>query len=207
MKLASDLVLPDRARKFLDELSNALENYEDKIVSIILFGSLVKGGHSALSDVDMIIVVKDEISDSQISEIEEKVRVIEEKNEYRTKPIEKRSISERFVSRLGSFVELRTGMFVSHFICRRKDFLDANFAKIFNTTPVVTELLAPSSLVLSGVLSHAKTIYGEELLNKVKRPEFGLVDILKSLIMNFLLSLGSLFLYIFHSSAGKFAFE
>jgi len=207
MKLTVEMELPTRVRTFFDELLKILECYEEVLNSIILFGSLVKGGYSEFSDADVIIVMKDTCPENKIAELNEKIDIIEDKVRCRSKIKSPFSLSESFAYRIGSFVEARTGMFVSHFICKRCDFLDGNFAKIFNTTPVLTRVLAPSGLVLAGVLSHAKTIYGEDLIDKVKRPRYTLGDMLKSLAMNVLLSLGSAFLYIFHSSAAKFAIE
>lgn len=207
VRFVTGMTIPDRAGRYLDELARLLGPSEGSIASVILFGSIVKGGHSDISDVDVIVIVNDDCDDGFIRSLDEGICGIENKFGYGSKPYEASRPGQRFALQIANFVEVRTGMFVSHFVCRRRDIVKADFAKIFNTTPVLSRMLAPGELVLAGIFDHAKTVYGEDLLGKMRMPKYGPFDLARSLAMNILLSIGGAFLYLFHRSAAKFALE
>jgi len=53
--------IPERYRKAIDEfVDKAMERYGDRIESIILFGSVVRGEADRDSDIDVLVVVKKE---------------------------------------------------------------------------------------------------------------------------------------------------
>lgn len=176
----------ERAEGYISAVLEYIKKIEE-VCSVIMFGSYVKGDLSQSSDVDMLVIVDDFISDSKIKELDSKILSLEEKFGFANTEL-------TFSSRLLNQLSRQTGMFVSHFICRKSAFIDLNFADIFGTNSILTRLLAPKGLVLASMLDDAKTIYGKNLLKEVGTIKINSTELFKSCAMNVLLSIGSIFL-------------
>ncbi len=194
--------LPPGVRKYLGEAFSLLFSYlgERSVVGLYLFGSALGGEFSASSDFDFLVVLGDGVTVKQIERVKSLLEGLEIKHGLRE---EKFSI----LGKVLRAIERSTGMFESHFVCRKKDLLRADFPRIFNTSPLMSKLLAPSPIVLGSVLSRIKRLYGEDLHQKVAIPKATPFTIIKSLAMNLLLSLFSLILYPFSSRANKYEME
>jgi predicted nucleotidyltransferase len=105
--------------------------------SIILFGSAARGEDREISDLDLIVVVKNE-------EVKKKVEKIVNPEKQR-------------------LVDKLTGIGKS-FVCFEKDLKERNFARIFSTEPILTKLLAPKSFIFKSLRNEGKLLYGENLL-------------------------------------------
>ncbi|MDD1779181.1 MAG: hypothetical protein LUQ65_13520, partial [Candidatus Helarchaeota archaeon] len=88
-----------------------------------------------------------------------------------------------------------TGMFISHFIARKKDFLKGNFAKTFQVNKLLAMVLAPNQIVYGSVLCRAKVLYGINILEEAKIPNVPVTQLLKSILMNTVTSFFALFVY------------
>lgn len=195
--------LPKNAINYIKSVINLLENKIgcENIVSIILFGSLASSKKlTEVSDIDLIIILDDKISKNTISNLNQLIIKKEEEFKFRKKAS---SGIERFLH----ILESQTGMFLSHFICKKSHFLTANFSKIFNVNPIVSYLIAPKNIVLNNVFKSAKLLYGRDLLSKAKDIKISRLDLARSLIMNAFLSIGAIILYKFFDGATKFSME
>lgn len=135
--------LPQNAIDYIESVVYSLENEigSENIVSIILFGSLASSKKlTKVSDVDLIIVLEDHLSKNTFFDLNQLLNEKEIEFNFRKKPI---TGVEQFLFLL----ESQTGMFVSHFICKKSDFLACNFTRIFNVNPIVSSIIAPKNIV------------------------------------------------------------
>ncbi|MHA1785454.1 MAG: hypothetical protein ACTSVE_09655, partial [Candidatus Helarchaeota archaeon] len=84
----------------------------------------------------------------------------------------------------------------------------ADFDNVFDVS-AVAKILAPSNLVFGSVLSASRTIWGENLLPQMKKKPATIRQVLKSLIMDLLISIVSnLVVYYFDAKkANKYQLE
>ena len=192
--------LRDRANSYLESVV-ALARRTDEVVSVVVFGSLVSGGFSEGSDVDLIVVVSDDCSQKTLGRLN---AILEGEAVRHGFSQRNHSFADRFLSALLT----QTGIFVSHFVTRENDLLNLDFSRMFETNRILTPILAPRDAVLSGVLSHAKTIYGEDLLPLVRRRVHpGSGQLARSLLMNLLLALGALAVFPLTDRAVELSLE
>jgi predicted nucleotidyltransferase len=155
------------------------------VVSVLIFGSFAKGGFSERSDVDLLVVVSDDCRQETIGQLES---VLERQAAGFGFGRTSKSVVDKFLSALMS----QTGIFESGFVTRRSDFLRSDFTKIFSTNKILTSLIAPKDIVIAGMLSRARTVFGEDLLVVRTPVAIGSGQLLRSLVMNSLLAVGAL---------------
>ena len=188
--------------KYLNMVTNYLErNYGDKLISIILFGSLIDEDERIIisSDVDLIIITNDSSS----------------LNDFQTMKQSLFKLENNFLSHLrireSAFIrglQRATGMFCNFFICRVSDFKDRNFTKVFNINSIMGGFLAPQNSVWLSLLRQHRIIWGEDVFKEWKTlPRITRCDLIQSFLMNSLLAIGALFLFPFHSQIAKFSME
>ena len=106
----------------------------NKILSILLFGSqLSKNEASTISDCDLLIVFKDRVSNHHIKEIEKYFMSLEIKHNFREY---NNSLSKRILG----VINQTTGIFVSHFLTKKKYWKDIIFHKIFRVNKVFSSV-------------------------------------------------------------------
>jgi predicted nucleotidyltransferase len=189
-------------RRYLGEVLSLLFSYlgEGNVVALYVFGSVIGEEYCGTSDCDLLIVLDDGVTAKQIKHVSGLLKSLEIKH----------GLCEVDYSILGgmlSAIERSTGMFESHFVCRKRDVLKGSFTKVFSTNRFMSKLLAPSSIVLGSVLSRIKKIYGQDVLREVATPKPILLTLLKSLTMNLFLSLFTLILYPLSQKANKYEME
>jgi hypothetical protein len=86
-------------------------------------------------------------------------------------------------------------MFISHFISKKKDFLKGNFAKTFQVNKLIAKVLAPNQIVFGSVLCRSKVIYGQDLTELAAFPKVPMTQLLKSILMNIITSVFTIFIY------------
>ncbi|MCK5141272.1 MAG: nucleotidyltransferase domain-containing protein, partial [Candidatus Heimdallarchaeota archaeon] len=147
--------LSPKARNYIGEsISIIVENKID-LLSLIIFGSAIKGEYQPdLSDVDLIFVIHDKTSKK------DKARIIKELTKLEYKHTFRKKIGS-FVDTVYKRVEDMTGMYISRFVCYRKEFLAAKFARVFNLNLFLCKLFAPTDIVWASVVKSATTIWGE----------------------------------------------
>lgn len=165
----------------------------NKISSVIIFGSFLDGSASPISDIDVLVVLRS--SDRRI--IRKAAAVL--------RSLEKRKPPSSLIEMVLEGVKAKTGMFKSFFVCSEDDLRSGDFPAIFSLSRVMCLLLAPSKLVLGSVIDGAKVVYGD--IQLPPPPKFGLAQILKSLIMNLILSMAAIIIAPFVKEAAKYSME
>src|SRR5712692_699037 len=171
-----------------------------EIVSVIVFGSFAKGGFSGSSDVDLILVVSDTCSPGAMRDLND---VLEARAIKLGLSRARRSLGDKILSALLT----QTGIFVSHFVTRESDLLKLDFSRIFHTNRILASMIAPKNIVLAGALSHAKTIFGKNLLPVGEPMRLGSEQLARSMIMNLLLAGGAVVVSPFVGRATELSLE
>jgi predicted nucleotidyltransferase len=192
--------LATKAESYVKSVLEILRRSRIDGATVIAFGSYAKGGIARDSDVDLLISVSDSTSEEAVSRLDSEIMNLESRHGYTHSP-------QSLVERILYSISRQTGMFVSHFICRRSDLLNLNFAKIFTGSHLLANIIAPRDIVGGGLLSHARTIYGQDLLPKIRKPRVSSLDLTRSLLMNLVLSTSSAVLALFSKKAVKYALE
>ena len=164
------------------------EKGTDKVLSIILFGSQLKNHcknkeNTVVSDCDLLIVFKDNVSTSFLRNLEKYFIALENKHNFRKD-------NSKFVNKMLDVMQQTTGMFVSHFLTKKTYFESGIFHKIFSVNKILSDIFAPKKLVLSSVVDNSTVLWGEDLRDLVKeKVEIEPFDMIKSISMNLLISL------------------
>ncbi len=179
----------DQSRNYIKDIITLI-NKEigiNKILSILLFGSqLSKSETSAVSDCDLLIIFKDRVSNHHIKEIEKYFITLEIKHNFR-------EFDNHFSKRILSVINQTTGIFISHFLTKRKYWVDTIFHKIFRVNKVFSSIFAPRKIVLGSVLINSAPLYGADLRELI-RPKIQITfqEMFRSTVMNLMISLFSL---------------
>ncbi len=192
-------------RLFLEYLSSVTtfleRNYGDKLVSIILFGSLVNRDEriKISTDADLLVIISDLCSLRDFQTIKRNLMHLE------SSMLPNMSTHESiFIKSLQS----ATGMFCNFFICRFSDFKKRNFNKVFSVNSVMGAFLAPQNSVWLSLLRQHRIIWGKNVFSKWETfPIVTKYDLLRSFLMNWLLATGALFLYPIYPQITKFSME
>ncbi len=180
---------PEKATSYLHDVIQLLENFlKNRLISIIIFGSLVKGYSTKVSDADILIIISNDCTKKEVSYLHRLMMSYEIKYHYLIPP-------KGIVSRILYSVDKSTGMFISHFITREKDFLKGSFAKTFQVNRFLAKVLAPNEIVYGSVICRAQILYGEDLIRKAKVPNVSSIQLFKNLLMNTFTSFAALFIY------------
>lgn len=184
---------------YLNSVSEKLEEVEDRIASVILFGSYARGDSTNVSDVDILVVFKDNAPDSVVSEVDKILTELENRYDYTERP-------EGFLENLIYSLKRKTGMFVSHFICKESDLKNRDFPEIFSTEKFFSKLIAPADLVLNNLSQDGIALYGKPISQNLNRP-ISTGSMIKSLFMNLLTALGSAIIAPFYKKTMEISTE
>ncbi len=159
----------------------------NKIVSIMLFGSqrAQKNEATAVSDCDLLIIFKDRVSNHHIKEIEKYFLALEVKHNFR-------EFDKHLYKKILGVIQQTTGIFVSHFLTKKKYWENVTFHKIFRVNKIFSAVFAPRNIVLGNVLTNSSILYGDDLRDKIKpKIHINPLEVLKSTIMNLMISIFS----------------
>ncbi|MFW9905296.1 MAG: hypothetical protein ACFFFH_13230 [Candidatus Thorarchaeota archaeon] len=171
------------------------------MVSIVLFGSLVNRHErvTTSTDVDLLVIIRDSCTSRDFQKL--KRNLIHLENSLLPNSITNESV---FIRSLQS----ATGMFCNFFICRISDFKRRNFNEVFSVNSFMGTFLAPQNSVWLSLLHHHRIIWGKNVFKEWQTfPRMTQYDLLRSFLMNMLLSTGALFLFPFYSPITKFSME
>ncbi len=172
----------------------------NRIISIILFGSRASGEACKSSDYDVLLIVPNDIEEKTIKVL---------KNFFITINSEMGWTTNGLLDKILRAIEARTGMFISGFICTLEDFMKKKFHKIFGTSRFMSKLLAPTQVVFRNVLRNYKVLIGKDIFREIDEKEFinySYKEILKSFLMNLLLAMGAFFIS-FKKESSSFSLE
>ncbi len=159
----------------------------NKILSILLFGSqLSKNEASSISDCDLLIIFKDRVSNHHIKEIEKYFMSLEIKHNFR-------EFNNNISKRILGVINQTTGIFVSHFLTKRRYWEEIIFHKIFRVNKVFSSLFAPRKIVLGNVLINSNILYGDDLRDDIRpKIQISMPEMIRSTVMNLMISLFSI---------------
>lgn len=165
----------------------------ENIISIFLFGSQTRRTKAPVADCDLLIIVKDSTPEKRINQSKKYLLALEIKYGFlKGKP--------NIFNQILFAIQRTTGMFVSHFITKKNDFIQAKFHKIFSVNYVISKILAPIKLVLLNMIDNSMILYGVDLRPRIRDHLCGtslIVNIFKSLVMNLAISMSSILLLPF----------
>jgi len=155
----------------------------NKILSIILFGSQqADNDNTIVSDCDLLFIFKDRVSDRHIKEIERYFIALEIKHNFKEP-------TSKLTSNVLGVIQHSTGMFVSHFLTKRKYWEQAIFHKIFRVNKVFSAMFAPRNIVLSNVIQNSTILYGDDLRNIIRpKIKISVREMFRSTVMNLFIS-------------------
>ena len=155
----------------------------NKIISIILFGSQqADNDNTIVSDCDLLFIFKNRVSDHHIKEIERYFIALEIKHKFKEP-------TSKLTGNVLSVIQQSTGMFISHFLTKRKYWEQAVFYKIFRVNKVFSAVFAPRNIVLSNVIQNSTILYGDDLRNIIKpKIKISVREMFRSTVMNLFIS-------------------
>ena len=185
--------LNQQSHNYIKDIINLInrEIGVNKILSILLFGSQrVKSDEATpVSDCDLLIIFKDRVSNHHIKEIEKYFIALEIKHNFR-------EFDTKLSTKILGVVQQSTGIFISHFLTKKKYWEEAVFHKIFRVNKVFSSIFAPRNIVLGNVLINSTTLFGEDLRNKIRpKIQITFLEMFKSMVMNLMISFFSLLIF------------
>lgn len=175
----------------------------NSIHAVMLFGSASNSQNTKISDVDLMVLVNDSVNDRRIKETKPFLTGIVIKHRYR-------NYSNTWHARILHIIEKSTGMFCSIFLAKISNWDRNNFSKIFSTNPVLTYLLAPHKIVLDSMKRGTTVLYqaqNEDIHLQPLEKTYSKSQLIKSLILNLIMSLGTLFLLPLNKKNSKYMLE
>lgn len=173
--------LPDGGQEYLEALASRLD--DDVVVSIVLFGSVVSGETTSISDVDLIVILDSNVSEDDVRAVEQ--RCADLAATYLDAGTDTPTLFEHYLERA-------TGMFRSGFVTTEAAVRRGEFPNIFRTSPIAS-VVAPWRTVLYTTLEEGVTIYGppvdtrwEQVGTPMERPYR---ELARSLVMTVALAL------------------
>lgn len=189
-------------QRYINSIKTEVDKSPDKILSVILFGSMVKqrNKYSHSTDVDLLVIISDSCSSEEFKKIEFELLRIESKFFSQFK--------EKEISFFSKGLQNATGMFTNIFISRFTDFKERKFHRVFKVNPIIGSILAPKNSVWISLLKQHRILHGQNpFLAWKTAPRISLSDIYKSFVMNWLLALGSLVFFPIYGKTAKFSME
>jgi len=179
--------------RFIDRLTN------HKLESVILFGSYVRGECAKNSDLDILFVLSDDVAERVLRLIKKIFFILS---------LKERNNNVSVLDKILLAIESETGMFVSGFVSRLSELLNMNFSKVFNTNPILSKLLATTRIIFANLMKNYKVLFGKNVLQMLSKQIIEPVplEVVKSLIMNVILSLGAFFI-AFKKDTIKYSLE
>ena len=167
----SALELPPQVRGYLDAIAQVCTRDRWGLVSIVLFGSVAKGDFARqVSDVDLIVVLPDGISQEERALVRDEVSRLEIVHGFK-KPAKPRNA-------LQAFAERAVGNDLPCFVCTRSDLLSGDVARVFNLK--AAEALFVDRIVLANVIASSIAVLGEDLAPLVKLQRVRRLDVFKA---------------------------
>lgn len=140
--------------------------------SLVLFGSTATGGYlAAVSDVDLLLVLRDGVSAEDKQNVRDAVSALEVQHGVAKSRSHRPSALTEFADRVSANVR-------SFFVCTRADLLSGDPGRILDIPPAqawFVDRIAMPSIVASGI-----TVWGEDLLAAVELPPIRRFDVAKS---------------------------
>jgi hypothetical protein len=164
--------LPARVRAYIEALVRSCALDPTPLVSVVLFGSAAKRGFSVdVSDVDLIIAVRDDASRAIRGRLGEAVARLEIVHGLRPAATpSSRGLRAR--------IERAVGHGMSCFICTRSDLISGDVGRVLDLRPFETPFV--DRIIFASIMASAMTVWGEELLPQIPVPPVRRLDVFKA---------------------------
>jgi predicted nucleotidyltransferase len=157
---------------YLTDILRSDSEKENVIASLVIFGSAAVGGYARqISDVDLLLVIRDGSTEKTRSNIQNLVSELEKRHGIAKPQDYSRSTLERLVARLTANVR-------SFFVCTHADLLSGDPGRILGISEAQAKFVdrtAVASIITSGI-----TVYGENLLAQVPLSPIRRLDVGKA---------------------------
>jgi len=177
------------------------QKYHTELASLILFGSMLDSNknNNSSTDIDLIIVLKDSCSKNMYKELQRELLGLQ-----RHYGMYGSNFKDIFIAGL----QRATGMFVNSFVCYYSDIQGRNFYKTFGVNRIISFLLAPKNSVWISLIQRHKVIMGTNIfLDWKDEVLLNTSDILRSYVMNSLISSGAIVLSVLGFDMSHFGME
>jgi predicted nucleotidyltransferase len=191
--------LEPRVESYLQEVIRTSGGESGPLVSLVLFGSAVTGGYTAgLSDVDLLLVLRDGTSAEERLRLRQAVEAIEARHGLSKPHSARQTLLEGFAERITANVR-------AFFICTRSDLLSGNPGKILDLSPAQAQFVDRGAI--PSIVGSAVVVWGEELLGVVPLPPIRRLDIAKAFFGLFNQVLFSAAVYPLLPAATRYAMD
>lgn len=191
--------LPIKIRDYIDEVIQIADESSPDIVSVSIFGSVAKGSFSqSVSDVDLIVALRDEVPQKMKQIISLDLAALELKHGLRKHPNSK---LETVYSKFDRMV----GQFKSQFVCYKRDLLSGNTAAVFDINPLAESFILSTQIGFANIVTSAKTIWGEDFLHHIHLPTLTKGHLAKNCLSFLLLNACALLGYPILPNATKYS--
>jgi predicted nucleotidyltransferase len=166
---------------YLDAVRQTADTRRQDIVSIWMFGSASIGGFSSpVSDVDLMIVLADAVTQDMKSDIRCEFEALERKHGLGKVPNGRlEHLSEVFDQKVGGFKSLT--------LCYRRDLLSGNVSAVFEASALADLVNNATHLFcFASILNSAQTIWGNDLGALIPHPSITKGHLFKNLIAHLL---------------------
>lgn len=164
--------IPSPVRGYLDSIGEMCTAEATSVVSVVAFGSAVTGGWvDGVSDVDLIVVMRDECTHNDRDRVSVSVHRIETLHSAGHHSPKHRGVLERVLDKI-----IGAGSF---FLCTRADLLSGSIGRILGLAHAQEVFV--DRIVLANIISSGLTIWGVDLLPQVPVAPVRRIDVLKAL--------------------------
>jgi predicted nucleotidyltransferase len=183
-ELSSQIAVTDSRfpiMNYLDAVRQTADTRRRDIVSIWIFGSASIGGFSSpVSDVDLMIVLEDDVTQDVKSDIRCEFEALERKHGLGKFPNGR-------LEHLSALFDQKIGGFKSLTLCYRRDLLSGNVSAVFEANALAEFVNNTTHLFcFASIVNSAHTIWGEDLIARIPIPAITNKQFSKMLITHFL---------------------
>ena len=167
---------------YLDAVRQTANTRRRDLVSIWIFGSASIGGFSSpVSDVDLMIVLADDVTQDVKSDIRCEFEALERKH----------GLGNNFpngrLEHLSALCDQKIGGFKSLTLCYRRDLLSGNVSPVFEANAFAKLVNHTTHLFcFASIVNSAHTIWGEDLIARIPLPTITKRHLFKTLITHLL---------------------
>jgi predicted nucleotidyltransferase len=190
---------PAQADEYLNDVIQLADERYPAIVSILIFGSVAKGGFlQSISDVDLIVVLADEAPQHLKTIISDDLAALELKHGLRKQ-------SKSTFEKLYRAVDRMASQFKSYFVCYRRDLLSGKAAAVFDVNPLIESLILSTHIGFAGIVKSSKVIWGEDFRHQIDIPALTKAHLVKNCAAFLLLNAFALLGYPFLPNATAYS--
>ena len=203
MVLTTDQIdnLPAKAKDYLSDILSAINSHDSSVVSVIAVGSVAKGGFSnAVSDVDILVVLDDHVSRKIKRLLDEELKMLEYKHGFRRHP-------NGVIETLNMLANELAGIYLSHFICYKNELLLGDSARVLHLHPLLSFFTPATRIPFANMVISGKTIWGEELLQRVRILPITRWQLIQGCLVNLNLNLNGILSFFIFRDATKMVME